>query len=111
MHAVKRRQHLDTKRELQLVVQKFHNNITRIYHELNDRHKRERKKLFEQRRHAKRRRGDDQSGGNIPTPRANYVCFVQNNITFVELNASFVMEDMSEENRVRSYSRRDMTAM
>ena len=99
--------YLEAKREMQLVVQEFRDNITRTYNQLKARHLKERKKLVSLMKLENERRGLSEclrGEGNMisPTPRARPVRFADKDTIDIINNEhvhSFAMKEFSGDNR------------
>ena len=95
--SVQRRRYLETKREMQLIVQEFRDNITRTYNQLKARHLKERKKLACLIKQENRRHGLGMENNRVsPTLRARPVHFARNDLGIMNVDISiFEMEEFS----------------
>ena len=95
--SVVRRRYLETKREMQLVVQEFRDNITRTYNQLKARHLKERKKLIRLIKQENEGHGLGMENNRVSlTPRARPVYFGRNDLGIMTINMNiFEMEEFS----------------
>ena len=89
--------------EMQLLVQEFHDNITRLYLTLSKQHLKERQKLLrlikeQNKQHGSTRHWDEKRKINktVPTLRANYVSFVNKSLVIDKVSMDmFELEEVS----------------
>ena len=94
-----RARYLETKREMQLLVQEAHSNITRIRRTLNARHLKERNKLARLIKYKNKQLERAECDRVVPTPRARPVCFTGRSRDLLDMGDGldvFAMKELSE---------------